>query len=103
MYLYYVYSHKASFYTVQQAPFISRNIQVHEVLKEWEESQATKTFWKTGVPWSQQYLDLNGGDARKEVLDSVTICTNRPEALLNLTLLKPLATGRIVIPTMVLW
>lgn len=44
MYLYYVYSHKASFYTVQQAPFISRNIQVHEVLKEWEESQATKTF-----------------------------------------------------------
>ena len=103
MYLYYVYSHKASFYTVQQAPFISRNIQVHEVLKEWEESQATKTFWKTGVPWSQQYLDLNGGDARKEVLDSVTIYTNRPEALLNLTLLKPLAAGRLVIPTMVLW
>ena len=44
MYLYYVYSHKASFQSVQQAPFISRKIQVHEVRKEWEEKQATRTY-----------------------------------------------------------
>ena len=78
MYLYYVYSHKASFQSVQQAPFISCNIQVHEVRKEWEETQATRTYRKTGVPWSKPYLALNGGDAKKQVLDSVTIYTNRP-------------------------
>ena len=36
MYLYYVYSHKASFQSVHQAPFISHNIQVHKVRKEWD-------------------------------------------------------------------
>lgn len=35
------------------------------------------------MPWSQQYLDLNGGDARKEVLDSVTIYTNRPRGFVE--------------------
>ena len=88
MYLYYVYSHKASFYTVQQAPFISRNIEVHVVKKEWEESQATSTFRKTGVPWSQPYLDLNGGDARKKVLDSVTIYTSRPRGFVEFDITK---------------
>ena len=83
MYLYYVYSHKASFQSVQQAPFISRNIQVHEVRKEWEETQATSTFRKTGLPWSKPYLDLNGGDAKKQVLDGVTIYTNRPSGFVE--------------------
>ena len=30
------------------------------------------------MPWSKPYLDLNDSDAKKEVLDSVTIYTNRP-------------------------
>ena len=83
MYLYYVYSHKASFQSVQQAPFISCNIQVHEVKKEWEETQATRTYRKTGVRWSKPYLDLNGGDAKKDVLDNVTIYTNRPSGFVE--------------------
>ena len=43
MYIYYVYSHKASFYTVDQAPFITRTIQAHRVLKSWKETQATSS------------------------------------------------------------
>ena len=88
MYLYYVYSHKASFQSVQQAPFISRKIQVHEVKKEWEENQATRTYRKTGVPWSQPYLALNGSDAKKRVLDSVTIYTSRPRGFVEFDITK---------------
>ena len=88
MYLYYVYSHKASFQSVQQAPFISRNIQVHVVKKEWEETQATRTYRKTGVPWSQPYLALNGSDAKKKVLDSVTIYTGRPRGFVEFDITK---------------
>ena len=102
MYLYYVYSHKASFQSIQQAPFISRNIEVHMVKKEWEESQATRDFRKTGVPWSQPYLNLNGTVLRKKCW-IVSLSTQAvPEALLNLTLLKLFAAGRKVVPTMVL-
>ena len=50
MYLYYVYSHKASFYTVQQAPFISRNIEVHVVKKEWKKVKPPALFEKLGCP-----------------------------------------------------
>ena len=83
MYLYYVYSHKASYQSIQQVPFISRNLKVHQVTKDWEENQATSTIRKTGVPWSKPYLDLNGGDAKKKALDNVTIYISRPRGFVE--------------------
>lgn len=83
MYLYYVYSHKASSQSVQQAPFISRKLKVNPVIKDWEENQATSTFRKTGVPWSKPYLDLNGVDAKKKAVGSATIYTSRPRGFVE--------------------
>ena len=88
MYLYYVYSHKASYQSIQQVPFISRNLKVHQVTKDWEENQATSTIRKTGVPWSKPYLDLNGGDAKKKALDSVTIYISRPQGFVEFDITK---------------
>ena len=42
MYIYYSHSHKARSQSVTQAPFISRTIQAHRVLKSWNETQATQ-------------------------------------------------------------
>ena len=43
MFLYYLYSHKASYMSDAQVPFITRTILAHRVLKPWRESQATST------------------------------------------------------------
>ena len=88
MYLYYDYSHKASSHSVLQAPFISRDIQVHQVTKDWEENQATSTIRKTGVPWGEPYLDLDGCDAKEKALDSVTIYISRPQGFVEFDITK---------------
>ena len=78
MYLYYWYSHKASFQTVSRAPYIPRPLQVHQVKEAWQESQATRDHRLSGVPWSSPYLGLDGSDAMENPLDIVTIFTGRP-------------------------
>jgi len=65
MYLFYQYSHKASFYTDAQVPFISRTIQAHRVLKFWRETQATSTKRYSGAYWSTQWLGLDNIDAKR--------------------------------------
>ena len=64
MYLYYQYSHKASFYTDAQVPFFSRTIQAHRVLKSWKETQATSTKRYSGAYWNTQWLGLDNIDAK---------------------------------------
>ena len=83
MYLYYAYAHKASFYayahkasfklSVAQVPKFSRTIVAHQVLKSWDESQATSTRRSNGANWAQPWLNL-GSDALKDPTGSgVTI------------------------------
>ncbi|XP_065906878.1 uncharacterized protein [Dysidea avara] len=63
MYLYYQYSHKASFQTDAQAPFITRTIQAHRVLKSWKETEATSTKRDYTEYWGTQWLGLDDIDA----------------------------------------
>ena len=63
MYLYFWYAHKASWQSVQAAPYIARQLEVHQVKKSWSESQATTTYRSTGQWWSRSYLALDGTDA----------------------------------------
>ena len=63
MYLYFWYAHKASWHTVQQTPYISRHLRVHQVKKSWSESQATTTNRYSWIRWSSSYLALDGSDA----------------------------------------
>ena len=63
MYLNFWYAHKASWQSVQQAPYIPRELKVHQVKKSWSESQATSTNRFNGIPWSRSYLAIDGSDA----------------------------------------
>ena len=63
MYLYFWYAHKASWQSVKQAPYIQRQLQVHQVKRSWSESQATITNRFNGQRWSGSYLALDGTDA----------------------------------------
>ena len=71
MYLWYWYSHKASWQSNEEVPHLNHTFKVHQIKKEWSETQATSTYRKSGIAWSQPYLGLDGTDAYPNSLDSV--------------------------------
>ena len=71
MYLWYWYSHKASWLSSEEVPFLNHTFKVHQIKKEWSETQATSTHHKAGIQWSQPYLALDGTDADANAIDSV--------------------------------
>ena len=71
MYLWYWYSHKASWQSNEEAPYLTHTFKVHQIKKKWSETQATSTYRKSGITWSQPYLALDGTDAYSNSLDSV--------------------------------
>ena len=83
MYLYFWYSHKASFNTISEAPYIPRPLQVHQVKEPWKESQATREYRLSGVSWSKPYLGLDESDAMEHPVDIVTIFTGRPSGYIE--------------------
>ena len=84
MYIYYVYSHKPSFHTVDQAPFITRTIQAHRVLKSWKESQATSTKRDSYNNWHTQWLGLNNIDATRYPTGRTTVYASRPRGFVEI-------------------
>ena len=84
MYLYYQYSHKASWQTVTQAPFITRTIQAHRVLKSWKETQATTVRTNSTAFWHQEYLGLDDTDANDCPTGHTTIYTGRPSGFVEI-------------------
>lgn len=67
MYVYYAYSHKASFYSIDELPLLRRKVDVHMVLSPWDEAEATSSRSMTGVDWDEPYLATDGTDARTRV------------------------------------
>ena len=84
MYIYYHYSHKASWYTVSQSPFITRTIQAHRVLKSWKETQATSTRRDSTTLWGQPYLGLGNTDANDSPTGQTTIYAGRPSGFVEI-------------------
>ena len=84
MYIYYVYSHKASFYSVDQAPFITRTIRAHRVLKSWKETQATSTKRNSYSKWHTPWLGLNNIDATRNPVGQTTIYASRPSGFVEI-------------------
>ena len=84
MYLYYHYSHKACRLLVNQAPFITRTIQAHRVLKYWQEIQATTTRRNYTAFCSQEYLGLDDTDANDCPTGETTIYANRPAGFVEI-------------------
>ena len=78
MYLGYWYSYKKSSMTVQEVPFISRELQVHQIKQAWREDEATSINRQSNTAWNSPFLDLDGTDSERHVEDTVNIFTNRP-------------------------
>ena len=79
LYVGYWFSYKDTSMTVQQVPFIVRPLQVHQIKKEWSETEATRINRKLNVPWNTHLLALDGTDAASHVEDTVSIYTSRPD------------------------
>ena len=84
MYLYYDTSAKASWQTNDQAPFITRTIQAHRVLQEWDETQATTTKRTSTSLWNTPYLGLDDIDARSCPTGHTTIYAVRPQSFVEI-------------------
>ena len=84
MYIYYMYSHKASFYSVDQAPFITRTIRAHRVLKSWKETQATSSRRYSSYNWHTNWLGLNNIDATSYPTGQTTIYASRPRGFVEI-------------------
>ena len=84
MYLYYHYSHKASWQPVTKAPFITRTIQAHRVLKSWKETQATSARRYSGASWLRPYLGLDDTDANDCPTGQTTIYAGRPSGFVEI-------------------
>lgn len=63
MYLYFLFTHKASWHTITSVPAIPRHLEVRLVNKAWKESQATRSRRLHGRRWSSPWLRLDGTDA----------------------------------------
>ena len=72
------YSHKASFRSDKDVPYIPRPLKVNQIRKYWRENTATRDNSQSNIEWSVPYLGLDGSDAVASVLDVVTVYTGRP-------------------------
>ena len=79
-----MYSHKVSLYTVDQAPFITRTIRAHRVLKSWKEAQATRTKRDHYNNWHTEWLILNNIDATSSYTGQATIYASRPSGFVEI-------------------
>ena len=83
MYIYYMQSHNDSFYSVTQAPFITRTIRAHRVLKSWKETQATSTKRDSYNNWHTPWLGLNNIDASLYSIGQTTIYPSTPSGFVR--------------------
>lgn len=84
LYIYFEYAHKSSWLSIQNAPYISRPLQVHMVKKEWNEAEATSLRRLNGVNWGSQWLGLNNVDAEALPQDTATIIyARRPKGFVE--------------------
>ena len=84
MYVYFIYAHKASWQSVELAPYISRTLQVYQVKQQWNEAQATSVNRLYNTPWNDSYLALDGSDASPHAIGSATIFTSRPRGFVEI-------------------
>ena len=84
MYLYYRYSSKPTWMSVAEAPFITRTIQAHRVLKYWKETEATTTKRYKGASWSSTYLGTDGTDADCNPTGETTVYAGMPAGFVGI-------------------
>lgn len=83
MYVSYWYAHKDSGSTIYQVPFISRPIQVRQLLRHWDEKEATSIQATSTTEWNVKYVGFDGVDADIGVNDVQTVHNERPRGFLE--------------------
>jgi len=84
MYVYFEYAHKASWQSIQTAPYTSRPLEVHMVKKEWNEDEATSVIRMNGLSWGSQWLGLDDVDAEALPQDTATVIyARRPKGFVE--------------------
>ena len=78
MYLYYWYSYKASFSTVKQIPSIAWTLQVHQIKKQWSDTQATSINRQSGRTWTSPFLALDWFNVANYVHNNEITRLNQP-------------------------
>ena len=63
---------KLRYYGTSGTPWIDRSVQAHQLLVNWNETQATCDVRLTGTSWALQYGAINGTDA-KAAMESTTL------------------------------
>lgn len=76
--VYYFAAHRARWQNDMSAPFVFRQIQVRQVLKDWKEAEATQKYRMGDVKWKKQYLEYNDTDAATDADDSLTLFPDTP-------------------------
>jgi len=96
MYLYYMYAHKASWYSITYCPFIPRCMQVHLVKKSWRETQATSSRRYNGANWSSPWLGLDGTDAEAvpQECNPVAMFPSRPRGFVEFDITSAVRSWR---------
>lgn len=82
MYIYFRYAHKPSWYSVDDAPYVEHEAQLHMVLEPWDEAEATSVYRLTGEEWNTEYLAVDGTDADATVIGSNTMRIGQPARLM---------------------
>jgi len=93
MYVYFEYAHKASWQSILAAPYISRPLQVHRVLKSWDEAVATTTLRTTGASWGSPWVGIDDIDAEEiPQWPNATIFTARPKGFVELDVTRAVSS-----------
>ena len=81
LHLFFLYAHKASWQSSQQAPPLPRYITAHTVLKSWSESQVTTTKRDSHSRWNSPWLNL-GKDASLVAVYSTIVSVSPRKSLM---------------------
>ena len=63
---------KLRYYGTTGSPWVDRSVQAHQLLVNWNETQATRDVRLTATSWALQYGAINGTDA-KAAMESATL------------------------------
>ena len=83
MYVYFWYADRASGETVYTVPYVSRPIEVRQLLRQWNENAATSVKATSSTEWNAKYVGFDGVDAYSQVNSIQTVRNGRPHGYIE--------------------
>ena len=83
IYVHFWYSARPSYETIYTVPYISRPIEVRQLLRHWEENEATSVKATSTTEWKVKYVGFDGVDAYSQVNSIRTVHNGRPSGYIE--------------------